>query len=197
MQAAAHQLEIDACPRSTILCMTATSPSRPAGGSYIERRSTSPPCWPAKRLALGSRRRHLNRQLYELRSRIYRTGTENPATHRQPVRPVVVTYVLGTFCYPCVRVGQEENWSGRTDLNRRPSRWQRDALPLSYARIQVLGYIATANAAATARCMAESCGQCKRCHLRSHFHFSEGLARARVLGFLGARNLSHPDGDLT
>src|SRR5262249_44641759 len=30
-----------------------------------------------------------------------------------------------------------ESWSGRTDLNRRPSRWQRDALPLSYARILV------------------------------------------------------------
>ena len=25
-------------------------------------------------------------------------------------------------------------WSGRRDLNPRPSRWQRDALPLSYAR---------------------------------------------------------------
>ena len=28
------------------------------------------------------------------------------------------------------------NWSGRWDLNPRPSRWQRDALPLSYARIK-------------------------------------------------------------
>ena len=26
------------------------------------------------------------------------------------------------------------NWSGRWDLNPRPSRWQRDALPLSYSR---------------------------------------------------------------
>ena len=26
------------------------------------------------------------------------------------------------------------NWSGRRDLNPRPSRWQRDALPLSYTR---------------------------------------------------------------
>ncbi len=25
-------------------------------------------------------------------------------------------------------------WSGQRDLNPRPSRWQRDALPLSYAR---------------------------------------------------------------
>ena len=28
----------------------------------------------------------------------------------------------------------EMEWSGRRDLNPRPSRWQRDALPLSYAR---------------------------------------------------------------
>ena len=27
------------------------------------------------------------------------------------------------------------NWSGQRDLNPRPSRWQRDALPLSYARL--------------------------------------------------------------
>ena len=26
-------------------------------------------------------------------------------------------------------------WSGQRDLNPRPSRWQRDALPLSYARL--------------------------------------------------------------
>src|SRR6516165_4361299 len=28
------------------------------------------------------------------------------ATPRQPERRVVVTYVLGTFCYPCLRAGQ-------------------------------------------------------------------------------------------
>ena len=28
------------------------------------------------------------------------------------------------------------SWSGRRDLNPRPSRWQRDALPLSYTRVQ-------------------------------------------------------------
>ena len=36
----------------------------------------------------------------------YRSGAENPATPRQPVRPEVVTHVLGTFCYPCLRAGQ-------------------------------------------------------------------------------------------
>src|SRR5919109_754790 len=30
--------------------------------------------------------------------------------------------------------GGVRNWSGRRDLNPRPSRWQRDALPLSYSR---------------------------------------------------------------
>ena len=28
-------------------------------------------------------------------------------------------------------------WSGQRDLNPRPSRWQRDALPLSYARVLI------------------------------------------------------------
>ena len=32
------------------------------------------------------------------------------------------------------------NWSGRRDSNSRHSRWQRDALPLSYARLIVLKY---------------------------------------------------------
>jgi hypothetical protein len=42
-------------------------------------------------------------------------------------------------------------------LNRRPSRWQRDALPLSYARI--LGY--GADNAARTRVMAQLSGHCK------------------------------------
>src|SRR6201993_2534130 len=53
----------------------------------------------------GSRRRHLARQLQPLRSRIFRSGAEDPATSRQPVRPEVVTHVLGTVCYPCLRAG--------------------------------------------------------------------------------------------
>ena len=44
----------------------------------------------------------------QLRSRLHRPGAENPATPRQPVRPRVVTYVLGTVCYPCLRAGQAE-----------------------------------------------------------------------------------------
>ena len=35
-----------------------------------------------------------------------RPGAENPATTRQPVRHEVVTHVLGTFRYPCLRAGQ-------------------------------------------------------------------------------------------
>ena len=54
----------------------------------------------------GGRRRHLGRNLHGLRPRIYRLGTENPATYRQPVRHPGVTHVLGTLCHPCVRVGQ-------------------------------------------------------------------------------------------
>ena len=29
-----------------------------------------------------------------------------------------------------------KNWSGRRDLNSRPSPWQGDALPLSYSRVE-------------------------------------------------------------
>ncbi len=42
---------------------------------------------------------------YALRYRLHRPGAENPATHRQPVRLEVVTHVLGTGCYPCLRAG--------------------------------------------------------------------------------------------
>src|SRR5262245_51678074 len=33
------------------------------------------------------------------------TWSKNPATPRQPVRPEIVTHVLGTFCHACVRAG--------------------------------------------------------------------------------------------
>jgi hypothetical protein len=69
-----------------------------------------------------------------LRSGIYRSGAEDLANHRQPVRHEVVTHVLGTFCHPCLRVGQQKTWSGRWDSNPRPQPWQGCALPLSYAR---------------------------------------------------------------
>jgi hypothetical protein len=36
---------------------------------------------------------------------IHRSGAENLANHRQPVRLEVVTHVLGTFCHPCLRAG--------------------------------------------------------------------------------------------
>ena len=35
----------------------------------------------------------------------YRPGAENLATPRQPVRHEVVTHVLGTICYLCLRAG--------------------------------------------------------------------------------------------
>jgi transposase InsO family protein len=53
-----------------------------------------------------SRRRHLDRQLHELRSWLHRSGAEDLATPRQPVRPEVVTHVLGTVRYLCLRVRQ-------------------------------------------------------------------------------------------
>ena len=56
---------------------------------------------PDARNQKGNRRRHLARQLHALRSRILRSGAENLAAPRQPVRPEVVTHVLGlTRCLP-------------------------------------------------------------------------------------------------
>jgi hypothetical protein len=40
------------------------------------------------------------------------TWSRNPATSRQPVRPEVVTHVLGTICHPCVRAGHLEFGAG-------------------------------------------------------------------------------------
>src|SRR6201993_1067841 len=41
------------------------------------------------------------------------TGVIDLATPRQPERHEVVTDVLGTFCYPCLRVGQLKNGAAR------------------------------------------------------------------------------------
>ena len=48
-----------------------------------------------------------------LGSRIYRLGAENLADHRQSVRHETVTHVLGTFCHPCLRVGQQNAGAAR------------------------------------------------------------------------------------
>ena len=42
----------------------------------------------------------------QLRSRLYRLGSKNLAAPRQPLRPKVVTHVLGTFRYLSLRSGQ-------------------------------------------------------------------------------------------
>ena len=60
-------------------------------------------------------------------------------TPRQPVRHEVVTYVLGTFCYPCLRAGQGLIGSGRRDSNPRPQPWQGCALPPSPAALVLEG----------------------------------------------------------
>jgi hypothetical protein len=44
---------------------------------------------------------------------ILRPGAENFATPRQPVRPEVVTHVLGTICYPCLRAGHSKTGAAR------------------------------------------------------------------------------------
>jgi hypothetical protein len=88
------------CRTSPTRSTTATCSSQPAAAfASTARRSTS-------RSSLPGRRRHLDRQLYALRSRLYRLGSKNLTAPRQPLRPKVVTHVLGTFCYPCLRAGQ-------------------------------------------------------------------------------------------
>jgi hypothetical protein len=58
------------------------------------------PAWPQ-----GGRRRHLARLLHDLRSRLHRSRTKDPAAPRQPVRHEVVTHVIGTNRYRCLRTG--------------------------------------------------------------------------------------------
>src|SRR5712671_6844096 len=69
----------------------------------------------------GGRRGHLARQLHALRSRLLRPGAESLATPRQPVPHEVVTHVLGTFCYLCLRAGQRYLWRWvQSAANRSP-----------------------------------------------------------------------------
>ena len=101
-------------PDLTYRCMTATPSSPPAAASaciaapqYLNRARRSAP------QHQGGRRRYLDRQLHALRSRLHRSRTENPATLRQPVRHKVVTHVLGTFRYLCLRSGHRLFGGGR------------------------------------------------------------------------------------
>ena len=73
------------------------------------------PCWPVK----GSGIKEVAGQLYDFRPRLLRSGAENFAANRQPLRPKVVTHVLGTFCYLCVRAGHAYPWRRRRDSNPR------------------------------------------------------------------------------
>ena len=61
----------------------------------------------------GSRRRNLPRQLHELRPRLHRSGAENAANPRQPLRREVGAYLLGAFHHPCLRAGQTVIWCAR------------------------------------------------------------------------------------
>src|SRR6185437_2601116 len=57
------------------------------------------------------------------------SGANNLATPRQPGRPEVVTHVLGTFRYPCLRAGQSNCWCPGAELNHRHCDFQSHALP--------------------------------------------------------------------
>lgn len=84
------------------------------------KKSTSRPCSPASGSASTTLTRHLARQLHAPRPRLNRPGTENLADHRQPVPHQVVTHVLGTICYLCLRAVHNKKWCPRQDSNLRP-----------------------------------------------------------------------------
>lgn len=50
-------------------------------------------------------------------TRLHRSGAENLATPRQPLRPEVVTYVLGTDCHLCLQSEQYLEWRRRWAAN--------------------------------------------------------------------------------
>ena len=56
----------------------------------------------------GSSCRH-----YGLRSRLYRSGGNDPAALAQPFWPKCVNYVSGTFCKGCLRTVQGKSGGGR------------------------------------------------------------------------------------
>src|SRR5690348_11458421 len=54
-----------------------------------------------------------SRPTHALASTSLQPWSKKRATPRQPDRHEVVTYVLGTFCHPCVRVGQVTDGAAR------------------------------------------------------------------------------------
>ena len=80
------------------------------------------------------------RKLHALRSRVHRLGAEDPATPRQPVRREVVTYVLGTDCYRCLRSVQMLLWCRWKESNPRPSHYECAALPTELHRHEADNY---------------------------------------------------------
>ena len=109
-------------PRTSPIRNTTTNTWSPlaAASACTARRSLSPPCSQGSSSVSGTSR-HLARQLHALRSGIDRSGTENPATHRRPVRHEVVTHSLKE---QVVTYGPwsdiRPNWRPRRDSNPRP-----------------------------------------------------------------------------
>ena len=115
------------------------------------RASTSLTCWPIS--ASASRRSMMasGSQLPALRSRLHRPGAEDPATPGQPVRPGVVTYVLGTNRHPCLRSVQSLGGGDGGIRTLDAAFWPH--APLAGECLRPLGHVSLERAIVPARAM--------------------------------------------
>ncbi|SPP94984.1 protein of unknown function [Bradyrhizobium vignae] len=77
------------------------------------------------------------------RPQLSELGADDFETPRQPDRHEVVTHLLGTFRYPCLRAGQAAGWRRGRDSNPRYSLRPYDAL--AKRCLQPLGHLSGAS----------------------------------------------------
>jgi hypothetical protein len=83
----------------------ASSSPLAVGSACIARESTSPPCSPARSSASRKSTTAFGSSASCTMISDISTWSRKPCNPRQPVRHEVVTHVLGTLCYPCLRAG--------------------------------------------------------------------------------------------
>ncbi len=68
-----------------------------------------------------------NSKIEEILSKAIENHKKNNFKDEYEARRINITYLFGSRLV--------KKWSGRRELNPRPKRWQRFALPLSYSRL--------------------------------------------------------------